>query len=154
MALTNIQALDVVIGCVNGVSGQTPAPTSTLRNGGIVDAPRLAAFKSLVVADSSLGVKKHDHSIQASALSGVAIDDIVQATADVVRANAIPVVDADRETVAPADRSVPRSSRHRKAAARKRPSRKRKSAKKRTTKTRRTTKRSSTSKKRSTRKVR
>jgi hypothetical protein len=130
-------------------------PTSTLKNGGIVDAPRLAAFKSLVVADPGLGVEKHDHSIQASALSGVAIDDTVQATADVVRANAIPVAAvAARGAGATMTRAVPRSSPRRKAAARKRPAVKRTSAKKRTAKKQSAAKRSSTAKKRSTRKVR
>lgn len=103
MALTNLRALDVVIGSVNGVSGQTPTPTETLKTGGIVDAPRLQAFKGLVVADPGLGVKKHNHEIAPSALSGVGIDDTVQATADVVRANATPIGAAERAPIAAAE---------------------------------------------------
>jgi hypothetical protein len=91
MALTNVQALGVVVGCVNGVSGQSPSPNQTLKQGGITDSGRLGAFKSAVVTDTQRGVKNCGHEIVSSALAAVAVDDSVQATADVVRANATPI---------------------------------------------------------------
>jgi hypothetical protein len=89
--LTNAEALDVVIRCVNGVSGQVVTPDRTLKSGGIVDSPRLSAFKSLVVTDPSRGVQRHNHRIDSSDLAGISIDDTVQATSDVVRANAVAI---------------------------------------------------------------
>jgi hypothetical protein len=121
MALTQIQALDVVIGSVNGVSGQSPNPAQTLKQGGITDAGRLGAFKSVVVTDLLRGVKKHAHEIVASTLSGVAVDDGVQATADVIRSNATPIPAAGllsaAEDVAPP--APARPARAQKAAAKK-----------------------------------
>jgi hypothetical protein len=96
MALTNVQALDVVIGCVHGVSGRRPGPTETLRNGGIVDAPRLQAWRGLVTADPVRGVGKHRHQVNPATLSGIAETDSVQFTANVVRANGTPLVSRGR----------------------------------------------------------
>jgi hypothetical protein len=90
MPLTNIQALDVVIGCVNAVSGRIPTPTQTLAAGGIVSAPHLQVFKANVVANPDRGVGQFNHDITAAALRGVATGDVVQAVAEVVRANATP----------------------------------------------------------------
>lgn len=90
--LTNIEALDVVVLCVHGVSGEAITPDRTLKAGGIVDAPRLGAFRSLVVTDPQRGVSRDNHRIDPSALSGISIDDTAQATADVVRANAVPAI--------------------------------------------------------------
>lgn len=95
MGLTNRQAVDVVVGCVNDVSGQTPNPGQTLKQGGVVDQPRLDAFKSLVVTDEERGVKSEQHEIESSALAGIGVDDSVQATADLVRANATPMASAE-----------------------------------------------------------
>lgn len=87
MALTNVQALEVVIGCVNAVSGGRPTPRQTLSEGGI-DAARLQPFKANVVTSPSRGVPKFNHQVDPRSLSGVATSDRVQAVADVVRANA------------------------------------------------------------------
>jgi hypothetical protein len=91
MALSNIQALGVVIDCVDGVSGRTPAPDDTLKDGGIVDDARLQAWKSLVAADEQLGVRRHLHRIEPDVLDGVATGDGVQDAADLVRAKAVPM---------------------------------------------------------------
>lgn len=130
MALTNLQALDVVIGCVHGVSGRRPGPTETLRNGGIVDTPRLQAWRGLVTADPARGVGKHRHQINPATLSGIAETDSVQSAANVVRANATPMV--ARGMVA-APEAAATGARKRRAST----SRKKKAAKKpaRTTKT-------------------
>jgi hypothetical protein len=119
MALTNIQALDVVVGSVDGVSGQSPNPGQTLKQGGITDSGRLGAFKSVVVTDEQRGVKKHRHEILSSTLSGVAVDDFVQAAADVVRANATPIAAGELLAVDAAAAAPPAPrARKRTAAAR------------------------------------
>jgi hypothetical protein len=120
--LTNPEALDVVIRCVNGVSSRVVTPTQTLKDGGIVDAPRLQAFKSLVVSDPSRGVPNHQHRIDSSDLSGVSIDDSAQATADVVRANATPMgagVLLGGPAEAPVERAATRRASRKRAARKK-----------------------------------
>jgi hypothetical protein len=109
MALNNLQALEVVIGSVRHVTGRVITPVQTLKDGGLVDAPRLGAFTSVVVADPDVGVEKHRHEIKGSALSALGIDTGVQATADLVRANATPITADVRESDAvPADVPAPR----------------------------------------------
>ena len=89
MALTNIEALEVVIGCVKKVGGDTIGPADTLDDGGITDEGRLKSLRSQIVADPTTGVKKFQHLIEASALEDIATDDTGQDVADVVRDNAI-----------------------------------------------------------------
>jgi hypothetical protein len=113
MALTNVQARDVVIGCVNAVSGGTPTPRQTLAAGGIVDAGRLQAFKANVVTSPSRGVRKFNHQFDPRTLNGIATTDLVQAVADVVRANATPA------TLAAGRKAAARERAARKPAARK-----------------------------------
>lgn len=112
MALTNVQALDVVVGCVNAVSGATPTPRQTPAAGGIVDAVRLQSFKANVVTNPSRGVRRFKHQLDPRALNGVATTDLVQVVADVVRANATP-------TTLAAGRKAARKTVARKTAARK-----------------------------------
>lgn len=123
MALTNVQALDAVIGCVNAVSAGTPTPRQTLAAGGIVDTGRLQAFKANVVTNPSRGVRKFNHQIDPRALNGIATTDLVQAVADVVRANTTPAtLAAGRKAAArkpPARKTAARKPSARKSTARK-----------------------------------
>jgi hypothetical protein len=112
MALTNVQALDVVIGCVNAVSGGTPTPRQTLAAGGIVDAGRLQAFRANVVTNPLRGVRKFNHQLDPRTLNGIATTSLVQAVADVVRGNATPA------TLAAGRKAAGRKPAARKTAAR------------------------------------
>ncbi len=92
MALTNLQALDVILACVQAVGGRNIGPNDSLADGGVVDEPRLNALRSTIVTDAGIGVGKFGHRIAASALDGLGTDDFAQGAADVVRGNAVPLV--------------------------------------------------------------
>jgi hypothetical protein len=92
MALTNLQALGVVLACVKAVGGRNVGPTDALADGGVVDDPRLNALRSTIVTDPGIGVRQCGHRIAASALDGLGTNDSAQDAADVVRDNAVPLV--------------------------------------------------------------
>jgi len=94
MTLTNAQALDVVIGCVNKVGGRLIGPTDSLSAGGIVDQARLTSLKTQIVANKTLGVAKFEHKLDPAVLGNMSTGDSAQDAADVVRANADPVAAA------------------------------------------------------------
>jgi len=94
MALTNVEALDVVIGCVKKAGGRDIGPTDSLSSGGIVDAPRLTSLKTLIVANKTLGVAKFDHTLDPAVLGNMSTGDSAQDAADVVRDNAVAVAAA------------------------------------------------------------
>lgn len=87
MALTNAEAQAVVIDCVELVTGRRPLPFDSLEDGGLDDV-RLPAFVDRVTVDAKHGVKRFGYDIDPGTLGGLAVEDTVQDTADVVRRNA------------------------------------------------------------------